>query len=74
VAYATAINGYENVLSFSGPYKAHMIAKPAFEPAALVVIGTRTLALIVVTALEAVNVEIAHIRSDFLKIFDKLTV
>jgi hypothetical protein len=51
-----------------------MIAKPAFEPAALVIIGTRTLALVVITALEAIHVEIAHICSDFLKVFDKLTV
>ena len=51
-----------------------MIAKPAFKTAALVIIGTRTLALIVITTLETVNVEITHICSDFFKVFDKLTV
>jgi hypothetical protein len=51
-----------------------MIAKPAFEPAALVIIGTGTLALIFLTALEAVNVEITHICSDLLEILDKLAV
>jgi hypothetical protein len=51
-----------------------MIAKPAFQTAALVVIGTRTFTLIVITALEAIYVEITHICSDLLKVFDKLTV
>jgi hypothetical protein len=51
-----------------------MIAKPAFKAAAFVVIGTRTLALVVITALEAIHVEISHVRSDLFKVFDKLTV
>ena len=39
-----AIDGDENVFTFGSANKAHMVAKPAFEPAALVIIGTRTLA------------------------------
>jgi hypothetical protein len=51
-----------------------MITQPAFKPAALIIVRTRALALIIITALEALNIKISHIRSDFLKIFDKLTV
>ena len=70
----SAIDGDKNIFTFRSANKAHMIAKPAFKTAALVIIGTRTLALIVITTLETVNVEITHICSDFFKVFDKLTV
>jgi hypothetical protein len=70
----SAIDGDENVFTFGSANKAHMIAKPAFKTATLVIIGTRTLALIVITTFEAVNVKITHICSDFFKVFYQFAI
>jgi hypothetical protein len=69
-----AIDGDENVFTFRSAHEAHMIPKPAFQAAPLVIIGTLAFLLIIVTAFETVNIEITHIRSDFLKVFDKFAV
>ena len=81
VSDGSAIDGNENIFTFGSANKAHMVTKPAFEATALVVIGTGALAArrailraVVITGFKAVNVEIAHICSDFLKVFDKLAV
>ena len=53
------------------------LSAKGINPHTLVMSATpipRTLALIIVAALETVNVEITHICSDFFKVFDKLTV
>jgi hypothetical protein len=51
-----------------------MVTEPAFHTAALVVVGAAALAAILVAALEAVNIEIAHIGADGLKIFNQLAI
>ena len=51
-----------------------MIAKPALNTAALVILRTSALFAVIVTALEAVNVELAHIRTESLKVLYKFAV
>ena len=69
-----AIDGDENIFTLRRANEAHMIPKPAFQAPPLVIIGTGTLLLVILTAFEPVNVEFAHISSDLLKVFDQLTV
>lgn len=63
----SAVDGNENVFAFGSANEAHVISEPAFKTASLVIIRTRTLTLVIVTALESIHVEIAHICSDFSK-------
>ena len=70
----TAINGDEYVFTLRSAYEAHMIPQPAFQTSPLIIIGSGTLRLIIVTAFETINIEITHICSDFLKVFDEFTV
>ena len=72
--YRSAVDRYKNVFALGSANKAHMVAEPAFKPAALIVVGTRAFLPVIIAALEPVNVEIAHIRSDFFKVFYKLAV
>ena len=69
-----AINGDEYVFTLRSAHEAHMIPQPAFQTSPLIIIGSGTLRLIIVTAFETINIEITHICSDFFKVFDKLTV
>lgn len=54
--------------------KAHVIAKPAFESAPLIVIGACTFVGVILATFESVNIKLAHVGADLLKIFDKLVV
>jgi hypothetical protein len=51
-----------------------MIPKPAFQTPPLVIVGTGAFLLVILTAFESVNIELSHIGSDLLEVFDKLAV
>ena len=69
-----AVNGNEHILALGSAHKAHMISKPALHSAALIIIGAGTFLIILVSALESVNVEFTHIASYFFKVFNKLVI
>ena len=69
-----AVDGDEDVLPLGGADEAHVIPQPALHAAALVVIGARALAVEVIAALEAVDIEVPHIGADALEVFDQLVV
>ena len=51
-----------------------MITEPTLNPAALVIIRTRAFDIILVTALKAVNIEVAHIGAYLFKVLDKFAI
>ena len=69
-----AVNGQENVLSVCGLPEAHEVSQPALNSAALVVIAPGTLFVILIPALEAIDIELPHVVPNPVKVFDKLTV
>ena len=69
-----AVYGDKNVLALGRTNEAHMLRKPALQPAALVIIFPAAFLGIIVAALEAVNVKFTHIRAHALKILYKLAV
>ena len=70
----TAVDGDEDVLPLGGADEAHVIPQPALHAAALVVVGAGALAVEVIAALEAVDIEVPHIGADALEVFDELVV
>ena len=54
--------------------EAHEISQPALKAAALIVIAPGALLIILIPALEAIDIELPHVVPNPVKVFDKLTV
>ena len=68
------IHGNKNSLPGRILPEGHGISEPALDPAAFIIIAAGTLLLKVTAASKAVDIEVAHIGPDFLKILDQLAV
>ena len=69
-----AVNGKKDVLSAAVLPEGHVVAQPAFDPAALVVIATGAFGVILAAAFEAVDIEFPHVVPDPAEILNQLTV
>ena len=67
---ATAVNGQKHILAGGILMEGHIIAEPAFDSAALIIIAAGTLGGVLVAAFEAVDIELAHIITNSIKILD----
>lgn len=74
VSNSTTVDRYEHILAVRSSHKAHVVAKPALYSSTFVIIGTGAFFAVIVTALETVDIELAHICSDSLKVFNKFAV
>lgn len=69
-----AVDRQENIFALGRLCKPHMIAEPALDSAALIIIGTCALGVIFRPALKAENIEFTHVCPYFFKILDKFAV
>ena len=69
-----AIDGDENIFSFRGLAKLHIITEPALDTTALIIIGARTFPSVLIAALEAVDIELTHIITDTVEVLYQLAI
>ena len=72
--HAAVVHGDEDGLSLRCAAEGHMVPQPALHPPPLVVVAAGALFGVVIPALEAVYVEIAHVVADLFEAFDQLAV
>lgn len=69
-----AVNGQKDILAVGRLPEAHIIAQPAFNPAALVIIGAGAFGPEIIPALKAIDIKLPDIITDPLKVFYQFTV
>ena len=74
VQNTSAVYGQKYIFTASILTKGHTVPNPAFDSAALVVIGTGTFLCVFFPRFEAVYIKFPHIVTDFCKAFDKFVV
>ena len=74
VRHTTVVHGQKNRFAAGVLTERHVIAQPALDPPALIIIAAGALAVILFTALETIDIEIPHIAADLFKAFDQLAV
>ena len=69
-----AVDGEKDLFAVSGLPKTHIITQPAFNAAALVIIGAGAFLRELIAAFKTVHIEFAHIVPNAFKVFDQLAV
>ena len=70
----SAVNREEHILSGGILVEGHIVAKPAFDPAALIIVAAGTLESVFFPTLKAIDIEFAHIAPDALKTLDQFAI
>ena len=73
-SHPAGIQREENLFFVAAPVLAYVIGKPAFHAAALVIISSAALLAKVFPGLEAVDIKVADIRADPVKMLDQFVV
>ena len=66
----SAVNGNKRDLSRRFLPERHVVAEPALDAPALIVVAAGALGVVLVSGFEAVDVELAHVVSYFVEVFD----
>ena len=69
-----AVDRQENIFALGRFCEPHMIAEPALDSAALIIIGACALGIIFRSALKTIYIKLTHIGSDFFKVFNELVI
>ena len=69
-----AVHGQEHALAVGVLTETHVVPQPALHPAAFVVIAAGAFRAVFLPALEAINVELAHVAANSLVVFYQLAV
>ena len=72
--YSSAIYGQKYILTGRILMERHIVAKPAFNSSALIIVATGALGIIFLTTLEAIDIELPHVVADALKVLYQLAV
>ena len=70
----SAINGNKNVFAVGGALKPHILPKPTFNSATLIIIKAGAFFIVFFSAFKSVNIKLPHITADFFKVFNKFAI